>query len=380
MNKIYLPLEIWEKIHQHRSLSFHLFGIYQKCSKPGCFVDLCGIFFFELDANNLEYKVKFLFSSNNPYYKRCIKILILSKLIKNVQNDSIISNFLSDNIQIRWEGDDYNIMVCNKRGIIRKIYFPKSKFLDYCFHIQEDKHFQKIKRYNLSYKNTCQRFSTIKLISKMKSLTQLDLGYTNLTKFPVEFCQFRYLKKLSLFDNRIKTFPKEINQLSSIRKISCVLNDLTKLPESFGELITLQYLRFHEYRLNNIPESLQNLHNLKRLIIECTKSDAILHIVGHFKLLRTLTIDECQLKKLPESIDNLHHLKYLTTVGGVLENIPASLLKNSRHIHCKFIKLQNTFTQFHTVSLLELCLQFVNKSVILGNYDSDSLYLDRLFN
>ena len=73
------------------------------------------------------------------------------------------------------------------------------------------------------------------------------------------------LKELSLIEDNIKIFPKEICKLINLEILTLLSNELREIPEEIGELINLKELNLAD----NIPtKDLGEMEKIKFLVVD----------------------------------------------------------------------------------------------------------------
>jgi Leucine-rich repeat (LRR) protein len=79
-----------------------------------------------------------------------------------------------------------------------------------------------------------------------------------------------HLRKLMLYNNRIKTIPPEIGKLKHLEWLWLGGNRLTSLPPEFGNLTNLTHLWIGRNPFTKLPPELANLKKLQVLSLEGT--------------------------------------------------------------------------------------------------------------
>jgi len=126
-----------------------------------------------------------------------------------------------------------------------------------------------------------------------KYITKLDIGgwiyqYISLPILQYEITKLKSLTFLDIHCHKLKYLPSTIGNLKSLIHLDLSYNQLTYLPETIGNLKSLIFLNLHCNQLTYLPET---IGNLKSLIVLCVSNN--------------------QLTYLPETINNLTSLKNL---------------------------------------------------------------------
>lgn len=95
------------------------------------------------------------------------------------------------------------------------------------------------------------------------SLTKLTICDNKLCLFPREISLLVNLKVLSLDNNLLAFIPSDIVRLKTLEKLSLRNNKLTKLPEEFSALVNLKELNFANNLVKRLPRSLAKLERLE---------------------------------------------------------------------------------------------------------------------
>jgi len=152
----------------------------------------------------------------------------------------------------------------------------------------------------------------VKFSYKLKNglITELDLAHItstvkgweiikNLSKF---IDKFQELKKISLKDDKIGTFPPNILSLSYLAHLNLSHNLLKQIPESIYRLQSLKFLDLRYNKIKLLPDT-----------------------IGKLRLLRVLDLRHNKLMILPASIGELESLEVLNLYGNQLEELPSTL-------------------------------------------------------
>ncbi|WP_416954853.1 COR domain-containing protein [Nocardioides sp. T5] len=86
-------------------------------------------------------------------------------------------------------------------------------------------------------------------------------------RFPVEICEFTWLKELSLPGQAIDELPPEIGQLKNLDALYLQGNRIERLPDSFSDLTGLRFANLTSNQLRSLPDGLGALSNLNTLAV-----------------------------------------------------------------------------------------------------------------
>lgn len=98
------------------------------------------------------------------------------------------------------------------------------------------------------------------------SVTKLSICDNKLCLFPREISLLVNLKALLLDNNLLSFIPSDIVRLRTLEKLSIKNNKLTKLPEEFSALVNLKELNFANNLVKRIPRSLAKLDRLEDVV------------------------------------------------------------------------------------------------------------------
>ncbi|XP_062195273.1 disease resistance protein RPM1-like [Phragmites australis] len=138
----------------------------------------------------------------------------------------------------------------------------------------------------------------------------------------------RSLKILSLTDESIQVFPKEISKLTHLRYLNLGNTKISKLPASVGNLINLQTLILKGTLVSQLPKAILRVRQLQHLLAyrydvekkPDRQPDIIYGVkvpkgIGDLKELKTLSIIEAN--KDSSTVKELHKLTKLKRLGIV---------------------------------------------------------------
>jgi Leucine-rich repeat (LRR) protein len=93
----------------------------------------------------------------------------------------------------------------------------------------------------------------------MPNLTSLSLNLDELTLFPQELANLKYITDLNLTSGNIKTLPPQIAGLTNLTKLSLKMPELQSLPETMKNMDRLASFYISSKKIS--PETLEGLQN-----------------------------------------------------------------------------------------------------------------------
>lgn len=102
-------------------------------------------------------------------------------------------------------------------------------------------------------------------ISKMKQLEVLDLYHNNLTELPLSIAKLQKLTQLAVAYNQISYLPPNLHQLKKLHTLYAHHNRLTRIPDKIDELPALKILDLGYNWFNNFPIQLTRIQKLEEL-------------------------------------------------------------------------------------------------------------------
>lgn len=202
----------------------------------------------------------------------------------------------------------------------------------------------------------------------LMSMTELNLGWHDLTDLPDELGNLKKLCKLSFnkcpdgwqvrpkpkTDNRLPCIPQwvyylpnltsldfsgnaitkvsnEIGRLSELEALWLDANEINVIPDSIGQCLKLNELGLRNNRIDIIPESLFECKKLESLLLEANKIESIPKGLSQLKNLSVLELARNKFASYPEDINLLENLTYLTLLGNKFTDLPTGPL-HLKHI------------------------------------------------
>ena len=160
-------------------------------------------------------------------------------------------------------------------------------------------------------------------ITKLKSLTTLDLGYNYFTSLPEHIGQLTELQSLDLQNNKLTILPDSICRTKSLtHSISAIISSLRSpdlsgnsqhshtlctpaiiethfAPESIGQLTSLTFLYLDHNQLTSLPESIKLLTSLMKLELSSNRTHITSRTHCCLKSLNYLHIGKINLYQFP---------------------------------------------------------------------------------
>lgn len=166
---------------------------------------------------------------------------------------------------------------------------------------------------------------------------KLHHGLSAPPRFPSRFYSLtkavnagRRARKLSLTDQHLNSFPKDIFKLVNLTFLDLERNSITELPAEISTLQKLEELYLPWNKLRQLPESIGKLDHLTRLSIaanELTKFPA--HICNLVKL-EALDLGDNKITEIPPCIGNLKNLEIISLANNNLSRLPEEFFQLKR--------------------------------------------------
>ena len=113
---------------------------------------------------------------------------------------------------------------------------------------------------------------------------------------------------LTLRDQGLQSFPKEILQFKNLRYLDLSQNKIESLPGNIGSLVQLTYVDLSGNSIAELPSSFANLQSLKNLYIDFNglqNLDFDFEVLSSLPTLHVLDLAGDRMRDLPPSIGNL---------------------------------------------------------------------------
>lgn len=139
-------------------------------------------------------------------------------------------------------------------------------------------------------------------------VTQLDLGFRNISVLPEALGNLTELEYLRPRGNNLTALPESISNLTQLRYLYCANNNLIALPESIGNLTNLLRADFRDNNLTELPESIGNLENLFWISLRSNNLETLPASMANLTELTNLSVRENNLTHIPVEITYLSNL------------------------------------------------------------------------
>ncbi|VVA39452.1 PREDICTED: TMV resistance [Prunus dulcis] len=198
-------------------------------------------------------------------------------------------------------------------------YLDKLDGLDFCYCCELAKFPNKVRLKSLEFflLNGCIKLESFsKIVDKMESLIELDLGRTAIKELPASIGHMIGLEILRLSESAIKELPASIGNLIGLKELSLSESAIKELPASIEHLTALEKLNFTRTAIQKLPSSFGNFNALKELWLSGTAIEELSSSSGNLTGLKGLNLQGCEnLANLPQSIYGLQNLG-ITSFGG----------------------------------------------------------------
>eukprot|EP01132_Coremiostelium_polycephalum_P005345 gene5345-6667_t len=159
-------------------------------------------------------------------------------------------------------------------------------------------------------------------ISKLKSLKQLNISRNKLTELPLGFRHLTKLHKLSMDYNQIGVIHEKIMvNLCRLAKLTISNNKLKSFPYSVNHLGSLIELNLSQNQLETLPDSICFLTNLKKLNLNHNNIKTLPENIGFLTKLVDLQLYNNQLSCFPHSFLKCRSIREIGVDGNKLPSI-----------------------------------------------------------
>jgi Leucine-rich repeat (LRR) protein len=226
-------------------------------------------------------------------------------------------------------------------------------------------------------------------LSRMKSLTSLQMSRNRLLSVPDEICNLKLLVHVGLSHNYLRALPSNLGQLKRLTTLHVHCNRLAKLPMSMQDMnnltdltlygnelkvdalpisrkAALKALSLSDNRLGSLPDlvdpaarldlteiqlerneltafpKISLLGNVTELWLSSNRLFALPPEIGQLVKLKVLALDDNQLPAVPPSIGQLTGLRELGLASNLLSAVPAEIGDLAR---LKELRLDNNSLQ-----------------------------------
>jgi Leucine-rich repeat (LRR) protein len=196
------------------------------------------------------------------------------------------------------------------------------------------------------------------IILPLSNLQEISVGNNNFTFTDIEtFLQnFLNIKVLDLANIGLTAVPQKISVMSQLQVLNLSNNSISQKFNYLSSLSTLSDLNLSGNQLTKIPTEIGALTNLKSLNL------------SHNKISPNFT----------STLSSLKNLEWLALAGNEFTNFPTELglLKKLIHVNFSENKISGGFETLTGLKNLEQI--YLDKNLIVGNFPSTLLQLDKL--
>ncbi|MFD2943014.1 leucine-rich repeat domain-containing protein [Flavobacterium notoginsengisoli] len=125
--------------------------------------------------------------------------------------------------------------------------------------------------YNQNLKDKGEIFSKFINLEILEIQAETSIYYLDDFELPAVIGNLKKLKKISVLNFPLKTFPEWIFEIESLQYLMLRGTDITEIPDLISRLKKLKTLRIENCPLNKIPRTLSLLKNLKILGLSDTR-------------------------------------------------------------------------------------------------------------
>lgn len=154
----------------------------------------------------------------------------------------------------------------------------------------------------------------------------LVLGREELTELPIEIKEFKNLKSLSIYRNKVKQLPDFITELGLI-ELDLSNNELTTIPDAVYKCSTLKRINLQSNEIKEIDPRLFNMTELEEINLGSNSIAYIPNEIGKLVNLKKLNLRMNDLDSLPEGIEDLKELEEIELYGNDFHKFPEILIK-----------------------------------------------------
>lgn len=154
------------------------------------------------------------------------------------------------------------------------------------------------------------------------------VGGNDFTEIPPEVFQLTNLQSLTIANTKIQDIPKQIRNLSKLRFLYLIANDITSVSKGI-EKLPLETIYLWKNRLKIFPLSLTEIKSLQNLTISYNFISELPSRIDNLSNLISLDVSNNNIFELPRSIGNLDSLEYLDLEENNITYLPTEI----GHLH-----------------------------------------------
>lgn len=151
---------------------------------------------------------------------------------------------------------------------------------------------------------------------RLRSVADLNLYKTNLTKVPRQISKMKQLEILDLYHNNLTELPLSIAKLSKLTQLAVAHNQISYLPSNLYKLKHLHTLYAHHNRLTRVPDKIEELPTLKILDLGYNWFNNFPAQVTKIQQLEELNLTSNNLTTFPDELLQLAKVKKLYLWGN----------------------------------------------------------------
>jgi Leucine-rich repeat (LRR) protein len=175
------------------------------------------------------------------------------------------------------------------------------------------------------------------LLSKMRSLTKLDLSGNNLSELPPEVSSLSALRVVDLSNNKFCQFPKSICSQTFLISLNLSQNFLRKIPEYVIHMRFLEVMDLSANRLDEITTKINGLFSLQKLILTNNRLSTLPDSLSRCMSLKWISISTNNFRELPSTMMLPASLEYFDASYNEISHIPY----NFAQLYCRnMLKLE----------------------------------------
>ncbi|MEI6347296.1 MAG: DUF6794 domain-containing protein [Bacteroidota bacterium] len=175
----------------------------------------------------------------------------------------------------------------------------------------------------ISFQNFDKLPSKILTFENLSSISIENCSNLNWSKTFKLLSKFHNLKKLSLYQNQVKSYPKEISTILSLTTLWIGNDSIKILPETIKKLTHLKELSISncpKIELSILFNQLVDIDSLRELHLTNNSLDFIPIEISKLKQICVLWLDGNSLKEFPQGIKKMQNLTYLRLFSNKIQN------------------------------------------------------------
>lgn len=171
--------------------------------------------------------------------------------------------------------------------------------------------------------------SLSKALDEPKSVKRLSLVNNSINSFPSEIFKLSNLEFLDLERNKLQKLPNEIELLTKLQELYLFENQIESLPINFGNLKKLKILGLASNQLKSFPLELISLEKLEALDLSDNQLSSLPPEIGTMKNLKFLVLQNNNISSIPQEFYQLKKLEKIYIQGNPIDPKDIELLKTT---------------------------------------------------